>query len=331
MGTFVLSRFRSLVILLLDKISFWRRPHVAFQSSRHFSEREVSARVPVNSWDSHMHVIDPNNYPLAAGAKYTPKTHDLSQAMSFESSVGFKNVVIVQPSVYGNDNSCVLDALRRLGPSRAHAVVAFDPETINTKTLQEWHELGVRGVRVNLQSVGTQIESSVLAVTLQRYADIIRPFDWVLQLYVALNTAKLLEKIVSELRVKVCLDHFGCPSLPCPENKSLYSASTDPYTLPGFSSLVNLLRQGDTYIKLSAPYRISKEESHRDLEPVAKELLKVAGKRRVVFATDWPHTRFEGLDIKPYIETALEWCGNDKRLAERLFRENAEDLWGVKR
>jgi predicted TIM-barrel fold metal-dependent hydrolase len=90
---------------------------------------------------------------------------------------------------------------------------------------------------------------------------------------------------------------------------------------------VNLLAEGNTFVKLSAPYRISKMQDFSDLEPVATELLKVAGKTHVVFATDWPHTRFEEVDIKSWIEIVFNWCGEDPFLAERLFRGNAEDLW----
>jgi len=288
---------------------------------------QLSERIPPNSWDSHMHVVDPDSYPLASDAQYTPTPHTLSQAMSFESSVGINSIVLVQPSIYGNDNSCMLDALRKLGLQRGRAVVAFDPATLPPSTLQEWHDIGVRGVRLNLQSVGKSMEAAELGSTLQQYADVIRPFDWVLQLYVPLKMVSMLEGLVPTLGVRICLDHLGNPILPSPTTQEVSPAAVDPYTLPGFSSLIKLLQQGKTYVKLSAPYRISKHEQLLDLEPIAKELLNVAGKKSVVFATDWPHTRFEGLDIKPFMEKVLEWCGDDAELVERIFRGNAEDLW----
>lgn len=56
-----------------------------------------------------------------------------------------------------------------------------------------------------------------------------------------------------------------------------------------------------------------------------------AGKEQLVFATDWPHTRFEGVDIAPFAEASLRWCAEeDAGMAERLFRRNAEVLWDVK-
>ncbi|KAL2843701.1 hypothetical protein BJY01DRAFT_235540 [Aspergillus pseudoustus] len=287
------------------------------------TQLNVLLRVPVGSWDSHMHVVDPVKYPLAKDALYTPQAHTLCEALQFEQSTGIRNIVLVQPSIYGTNNSCLLDALRDLGPHRARAVVAFDCEIIDRPTLDKWHQWGVRGVRVNTQSIGKHMGEEELATTLRRYADIIRPYNWVLQLYVPLATAVVLEKIVPELGVKVCLDHFGSPDL------LAHSQGGGPYNIPGFRSLVNLLTQGNTYVKLSAPYRISGDEAQQDLEPVAKELLRVGGMRQAVFASDWPHTRFEGLNIKPYMEKLMEWCGDDEALIERVFKYNAETLWGI--
>lgn len=317
-------------------------------------KRTLVDKIPRGSWDSHMHVVsddteqdttrepvyhaslhetitnirynvqvDPVEYPLVEGALYTPRPHPLAQALQFEASTGIRNIVLVQPSIYGTDNSCLLDALRALGPRHGRGVVAFDCNTIDTVTLQKWHQWGVRGVRVNTQSIGMHMGEEELAATLRGYADIIRPYNWVLQLYVPLATAVVLENIVPELGVRVCLDHFGSPDL------LVVSHNGDPYNIPGFHSLIKLLRQGKTYVKLSAPYRISGDHTWGDLEPVGRELLKVAGMSQTIFASDWPHTRFEGLDVKPYMEALLDWCGNDEALIERVFKGNAETLWGV--
>lgn len=277
-----------------------------------------------------MHVVDPDAYPLSANAAYIPKPHSLAQAQAFESSLGLHNIVLVQPSIYGTDNACLLSALHALGPSRARAVVAFDPASTPEKVLREWHAAGVRGVRVNLVSQGGPTPTAdELAVTLHRYAEVLRPLGWVLQLYVPLALVDVLEPLVPELDVRVVIDHLGLPSLPRAEDRGAAEPALDPYELPGFAALVRLLRAGQTFVKLSAPYRISRAADYSDLEPVAKEILRVAGQNRVVFATDWPHTRFDGLDIRPWVEKVFDLCGDDAALVGRIFRGNAEDLWDV--
>lgn len=322
------KRFR-----FISSLSWSRTPHIRSLSQDHGpSQRKKSSfldRIPSNSWDSHMHVLDPQNYPLASEALYTPSPHTLTDAIRFEKTLNLRNIVLVQPSIYGFDNSCMLDALRTLGSRRGRAVVAFDPDTILEPTLREWHAIGVRGVRINLQSVGKSLSMEELKRTLKEHADIIRPFGWVLQLYVPLAMAVDLESIVPSLDVKVCLDHFGHPSLK--DRTTLYAQSGDPYHIPGFRSMVNLLLQGNTYVKISAPYRLGPKQAQRDLEPIAKELMRVAGRSRLVFASDWPHTRFEGLDIKPFVEKVMEWCEWDDGMIDRIFRANADDLWDVRR
>lgn len=285
--------------------------------------------VPQESWDSHMHVVEPERYPLAPDATYTPSPHNPPEALAFEFSVGISNIVLVQPSIYGFDNSCLLDALRGLGPRRGRGVVVVDHEAPpSLEVLREWHALGVRGVRLNMQSVGRELTAEELERTLRRYADIVRPLGWVLQLYVSMETMAGLEVIIPSLGVKVCFDHFGSPDLSSRTAVEMgKDENFDSYSLKGFSSLVYLLRQGNVYVKISAPYRLSKDPEMRDLKAIAKELMRVAS-NRLVFATDWPHTRFEGLDIQPFMGACLEWCA-DTEMKESLFRRNAEDLWDV--
>ncbi|PLB44642.1 putative TIM barrel metal-dependent hydrolase [Aspergillus steynii IBT 23096] len=283
----------------------------------------LKQRIPPRTWDTHMHVVEPQHYPVSASAVYQPSAHTLDEAVSFESSLGIENIVLVQPSIYGTDNSCLLDALKQIGPSRGRGVVVINPANIEAKTLCEWHALGVRGVRVNLKSVGKVLNEHELAETLLQHAARVRPLGWIIQVYIALDMVPMLERIAPQLGVKVCIDHFGAPDL---LSLSLADGNPfDPYSLPGFSSLISLLRAGDTYIKISAPYRLSKDKEMRDLEMMIREFLLEAPKR-VIYATDWPHTRHSGVDIEPFTELCLRLCGDEPGLAERIFRQNAEEL-----
>ncbi|KAH0355240.1 amidohydrolase 2, partial [Aureobasidium melanogenum] len=283
----------------------------------------IAQRMPADSWDSHMHVTDPN-YPLAVGAAYVPSLHTLTDVRNFEGTIGIRNTVFVQPSIYGNDNSCLLDALRAAGPSHGRGVVGIDPDMLDIAQLQEWHKLGVRGVRLNLKSNNATYTEDSLTKMLRKYPDAFRGFGWVLELYIGMEAMPILEKIVPSLGVRISIAHFGAPTLPSPETANY---PLNPYDIPGFPSLVNLVRAGSTWVKFSAPYRFDKDTQFRGVESIARELLKVAGDR-CIFASDWPHTRYDGLDIKPFVEAVLDWT-DEANLTKEVFSLNAKELWDV--
>ncbi|KAL2822356.1 hypothetical protein BDW59DRAFT_103293 [Aspergillus cavernicola] len=303
-------------------LSKYSNPFLSAPYITNTNNKPVKARVPAKTWDSHMHVVEPR-YPVVANAAYNPAApHTIDDAVSFESSLGIENVVLVQPSIYGFDNSCLLDALRQIGPSRGRGVVVIDPANTNNKTLKEWHSLGVRGVRVNFKSAGKVPSRNELQRTLSEQAQLISPLGWMIQIHTAMDTIPMLEEIIPRLGIKVCIDHFGGPEL----HKAMWENgdSLDPYSLPGFSTLISLLKAGRTYVKISAPYRLSKDEEYRDLATMTREFLRQAP-NRILYATDWPHTRFANINIEPFTELCLRLCGS-QALAEKVFRLNAEDL-----
>jgi predicted TIM-barrel fold metal-dependent hydrolase len=286
--------------------------------SRHSSTRSV----PSGAWDSHMHVADPIKFPISTSATYKPHAALLPDALRNAEHLELPNLVIVQPSTYGNDNLCLLDALGQVGPVHGRGVVAFDPHTTPLSTLKQWHEVGVRGVRVNLKSVQRTPEPAELRKELSVYLDAIRPLKtWVLELFIDMSAVPHLEPLLEQLGdTKIALAHLGAPA-------ELKPTLTD---MPGYVELLRLMEHPNFFVKISAPYRVSRNKTWENLELLTKELLQARGGDGVVFASDWPHTRFEGMDVKPWVEQCLEWCGDDDALANKLFRDNAKVLWDIK-
>lgn len=286
-----------------------------------------STTIPSGSWDSHMHIIgDPERYPLSKSARYVPTPRSVSQALSMESSLGVDKMVLVQPSIYGDDNSCLLDSLRTLGPKRARGVVVFDPRKVDVAELEKWHSIGVRGLRLNLKSIELNLGDEAFAEELQRYADAVRPLNWVLQLYVPMARLELVQRIADKLNITICLDHLACPDLGVWRNKGKMA---DPRFLPGWSSLLELISAGRTYVKVSAPYRLARETKDMTMLGAIVKVLSqdVVGRKRLIWASDWPHTRYEGLDIAPFTSQVIIWCDGDEKIKARLFRHNAAELW----
>src|SRR6266480_4310001 len=113
----------------------------------------VTFDVPRGACDCHVHVFgDARIFPFAPQRTYTPPAASVEELAELQTALGLDRVVIVQPSVYGADNSCTLDAIRRLGP-KARGIAVIDNAT-STAALDEMAEIGIRGVRLNLETLG---------------------------------------------------------------------------------------------------------------------------------------------------------------------------------
>ncbi|KAJ1560202.1 hypothetical protein HK405_007906, partial [Cladochytrium tenue] len=266
-------------------------------------QRRLAARLPAGTWCSHMHVVDPHRFPLARDARYVPAAaHTLADARAFFAPLGISRMVVVQPSIYGTDNACTLSALPELGPESGRAVVQFDPDNVHADQLHDWHRAGVRGVRLNYKSVGAKPTPEGLAARLLKYAAAVKPLGWVIELYIALEDVPLLVPVIPKLDgAKVCIDHLGHPSV-----QSMKAALTAS-ELAGWESFTELLERDNVWCKLSATYRLSRNPRDPLVESMCKGILDVTRGERCVFATDWPHTQFENLDVLPFLEAVLDW------------------------
>jgi predicted TIM-barrel fold metal-dependent hydrolase len=284
-----------------------------------FGSRQLASGfiLPEGSWDSHIHVIDPAKYPLPKNVSVA-HTATLAQAYSNAERLHLPNMVFMQLSTYGNDNTWILDTLKQVGPRRGRGVVVFDPSTIQKETLQQWHAQGVRGVRLNLKSKNITMSKNEIQDLLRKYADKLRPMKtWSIGLYADMEVLEHVQPIVPELGVKIVLEHFGTPS----------SLRLDQSVLPGWRALKTMMQDSRVYAKISGPYMYSDDPEFKDLEPLAKSLLSMRNGKGVVFASDWPHTKSPGYNILPFVERVVSWCGEDERLKNDLFRDNAKVLW----
>jgi len=315
----------------------------------------LSSHLPEGTIDSHMHIIPPDfdRFPLQASAQYKPTPHTLSDAMAFytqQSGLGIARprMVLVQVSIYGNDNSALLSGIAELGED-GRGVVQFDPAQISTEQLDVWWQQGARGVRINLVSVGRSITEDDLLQLLQTYVDKLAKTKsastgkkWVIEMFLPLRSMlsllNILPKVQGGKKVRFCLDHFA--GLKFKDDAPDFGPDDDPYLIPGFSELVQLVTDQalpEVYLKISAQYRVdptySSQDALRRLDPVGRELIQKA-EDRVIWASDWPHTRFENIDSVPFVESCYSWCGEGAKgdaRREKLFRLNSEALWDMRR
>src|SRR6195952_5002136 len=141
----------------------------------------VNFDVPGGACDCHTHIHgDPDKFPFFAGRVYTPELASPEEMAALHKALGIQRVVIVTPSVYGTDNSATLFGIKARGPD-ARGVAVIDDKT-TASDLDAMHAAGVRGIRVNLATAGTN-DPSIARQRVQSAIDRIKARGWHLQIY----------------------------------------------------------------------------------------------------------------------------------------------------
>ena len=151
---------------------------------------EPAYRAPPGAVDCHHHVYD-RRFAMVPDAAYRPGDATAADYRAFRDRLGFAASVVVQPSVYGFDHGCTLDAVRSLGASRAVAVIAGDESPAALRALGEAGTVGLR-----LQAVGpTRANLARLEILAGRAAE----QGWHLQLHLDADE-RISEELAAELR-----------------------------------------------------------------------------------------------------------------------------------
>ena len=230
--------------------------------------------VPKRACDCHVHVFDPGRFPFAASRTYTPESATAAQLLAIHRALRISRVVIVQPSVYGTDNSCLLDAMKQYG-SEARGIAVL-PTEISSATLDNMERAGIRGVRINLgTAANTNLDDA--RRRLKSAIEQIQGRKWYVQIYAALPVIAGLSDLILASPVPVVLDHFGG------------AKAALGLQQPGFDKLLELVRSGKGYVKISGAYRASdKPPDYPDLVSLARALIE-AKPHRILWGSDWPH------------------------------------------
>lgn len=226
---------------------------------------------PPLSCDCHFHIFGPyDRFPLDAGRHYDPPAALIPAYLRMAEALGIGRMVIVQPSVYGTDNECSLDAAERFGLDRARVVAVVD-DSFDDAALRAMHARGTRGVRFNAVSGnGTPLDQ------LDTLARRIAPLGWHLQVYAEGHQLPDLAPRLAALPVPVVIDHMGGVR------------TAEGVNGAGFQALLRLLGGPRTYVKLCG-YRISSAgPPFADVAPFARALLDAAPDG-CLWGTDWPH------------------------------------------
>ncbi len=235
----------------------------------------VNFDVPAGACDCHTHIHgDSEKFPFFAGRVYTPETALPEEMAALHKSLHIERVVIVTPSVYGTDNAATLYGMKARGAD-ARGIAVIDEKTPES-ALDAMHGAGVRGIRINLATSGVS-DPAVAGARLQAAIDRVKGRNWHVQIYSNLKVISALKEQCAASPVPLVFDHFAGAQA---------ALGLDQ---PGFADVLDLVRSGKAYVKISGAYRASKAApDYNDVAPLAQALI-AANPERIVWGTDWPH------------------------------------------
>ncbi|MCS0429815.1 amidohydrolase family protein [Vibrio diabolicus] len=267
--------------------------------------------IPEGAVDCHAHVFS-SRYPYCETRTYTPPDASVGAYLHLHQQLGIRHGVLVQPSVYGNDNQLHLDTLRYLRQQgydyKGVAVVDAD---VSEQTLDELQEAGFCGVRMNLLFKG-----GIEWRDVERLAARLAERHWHLQCLIDVSQFDDLYQRLRALPVPVVIDHLGH----MPTNKLI--------SHPGFQTLLKLKAEGKVWTKLSAPYRLSPQSPpYDDVSPFAQALLE-ANEEQCVWGSDWPHPCFDAEmpNDGQLLDTLWHWT-QDTTLFGKILVDNPKRLY----
>src|SRR6476620_11662500 len=220
----------------------------------------VDFDVPAHACDCHTHIHgDVEKFPFFAGRVYTPEPASPEEMAALHKALHIERVVIVTPSVYGTDNSATLFGMKARGTA-ARGVAVIDDKTPEVD-LDTMNQLGIRGIRLNLATGGVN-DPSVGRPRFQAAVERVKNRNWHVQLFTSLAMISAIKDLVATSPVPVVFDHFGGAQ-----------AALGPEQ-PGFADLLELVRSGKAYVKISGAYRASNlAPDYADCVPLAQELI----------------------------------------------------------
>ncbi|HEY6334249.1 MAG TPA: amidohydrolase family protein [Alphaproteobacteria bacterium] len=260
--------------------------------------------------DTHIHFYD-KKYPLAPTAIAPAPDGSVDSYRAVQRRLGLARCVVVQPSAYGTDNRCTLEGIEKFGRRHARGVAVVDTR-VSDAALAEMTEAGIRGARFHMLpggAIGWDILDSVAAR--------VQAVGWHVQLQLDGRLLPEREAQIKSWPGRVVIDHVG---------KFLEPVAPDH---TAFKCLLRFVESGRVWVKLSAPYEVSKfgPPLYGDVGRLAKILVKTAPER-MLWASNWPHPSVKDKpDEAMLLDLLLDWAP-DAATRQRILVDNPAELYG---
>jgi len=266
--------------------------------------------------DTHLHIFgDRQKYPLLGELRSQPPDASLERFLTEAEAEGISRMVFDQPSHYGNDNRCILDAIQSVGIDRARAIAAVDADSVSDTELKALDARGVRGIRVNF---GYRSEDRAItaraAAQIQRLAPRVAALGWHLELLLPNWSLKALIPVLETLPCDFSVGHMG-----------VFPAASGVQQ-DGFADFLRLHADGRCWVKFTGVYRISKRPDFADIAPLARAFI-ANNPERIVWGSDWPFLSHLDAVTYPQLVSLLERWVPDTENRRRILVDNPAKLF----
>ena len=278
---------------------------------------EPAFKAPPLGCDCHFHVFGPaERYKYGADLRYPPPLAPLPDYMALARRFGFERFVFVQPSAYGRDNACMLDAMREVGAA-CRGIVDVD-ENCPDAELARLHAAGVRGVRINVSPIHPQ-EAGLAAKMMPRIDRLharCTELGWQLDFLTPGWLTSELMPTLKKLKCDFTIAHMG-----------MFLARNGAEQA-GFQQLLELLRHGDgrCWVKLTGVYRMSVTPGFTDAAPLAQALIATAPDR-IIWGSDYPHLSFGDRVGSVELFNLLGQWAPDEAARRKILVDNPQRLF----
>jgi D-galactarolactone isomerase len=267
-------------------------------------------QMPPGATDCHHHIYDFSRFPADPKATVVPGDATVEDYRALKHRLGITRHVVVQPSTYGTDNRCLLDALATFGAD-ARGVAVVDT-SVTDDELHRLHQAGVRAIRFNLVQAAATTTSM-----LDPLAHRVHELGWHIEFNIAGDLVTELAPQLGKLPCPIVLDHLA--HIPEPAGTAH----------PAFAVVRDLLQNGRTWTTISGEYLDTKvgPPGYSDIGKVAQGFVQAAPER-IVWGSDWPHPTAKGAkpDDAVLLDLLLAWVP-DEAQRRRILVDNAAELY----
>lgn len=264
--------------------------------------------------DTHLHLFDPLRHPFDDDAPYRPLPHECASWVALRDLLrahGVERAVLVAPTA-GHDHD-IRPLVATLADARdmLRGVARLRGDE-SGEALDALAAAGVVGVRLDLKHDGV---GEVERLQARGAVDAWAQRRWFVQVQARPAEWALCAGALAGWPVDLVVDHCGLPD------------PADGIDQPGFAAVCRLARRERAWVKLSGPFRFSRERwPHEDTDLYARRLLQAFGADRCVWGSDWPFVRMATrLDYGSVLGLLVRWIP-DAGARQRILTGSAREL-----